>query len=172
MTFAWPGLTLATLVILFATYAFIDGVFTLIKAFSNWSEIDNRWLLLLEALLGIIVGVLTWRAPGITAATLLIYIAVWSLVTGAFRIATAIRLRKEIDGEWMLALSGVISILFGLSLLYNPAAGTLGLLWLIGTFAIAFGILLVLVSFKIKGAAKTIRSTVDNIRSKSAGYGA
>jgi uncharacterized membrane protein HdeD (DUF308 family) len=169
VAFAWPGLTLATMVIFFATYALIDGVFTLIKAFSNWRELDHRWLLLLEGTLGILIGLLTWHAPALTAIGLLVYIAMWSVVTGAFRIAMAFRLRKEIEGEWLLGLSGLLSILFGLMLVWDPGVGALAVLWLIGGYAIAFGVVMVMLGFRVRGATARIGRTVENLKARGAG---
>ena len=108
------------------------------------------WLLLLEGLVGIGIGLLTFFAPGITALALLFYIAIWAIATGILEIAAAIRLRKEIDNEWLLLLAGLASVVFGVLLAMQPAAGALALLWLIGSYAIVFGVLLLVLAFKIR----------------------
>ena len=92
----------------------------------------------------------------VTAFILLILIASWATVTGAFQIAVAIQLRKHITGEWLLALSGIISILFGAALLYNPVAGALAIVWLIGVYAVLHGILLLALGFKLRGLERSL----------------
>lgn len=151
LAFSRPGVTLATLIIFFGAYAFVDGIFAIILALGGWGERDDRWLLLLEGIAGIGIGIITFRAPGITAISLLLYIAAWSLVIGVLRIAAAIRLRKVIEHEWLLALSGVAAILFAAILLWNPAAGALGLLWFIASFAIVYGAIQIAVGFRMHG---------------------
>ena len=154
LAYAWPGITLATLIILFGAFAFVDGIFLIIKTIGNWGGRDDRWLLLLEGLLGIGIGLLAFIAPGVTTFALVFYIAVWSLATGVLEIATAIRLRKEIQGEGWMILSGIASILFALLLMVFPGAGALGLIWLIAAYAIIFGVLLILLGFKLRRARK------------------
>ena len=154
LAYAWPGITLATIIILFGAYVFVDGIFLIIKTIGNWGDRDDRWLLLLEGLLGIGIGLLAFIAPGVTTFALVFYIAVWSLATGVLEIATAIRLRKEIQGEGWMILSGIASILFALLLMVFPGAGALGLIWLIAVYAIIFGVLLILLGFKLRRARK------------------
>src|SRR5262245_11439403 len=105
--FVWPGLTLAVLVLLFGAYALVDGVFAVVAGIAAYGQQERWWMMLLEGLAGIVIGILTFAWPGVTALVLLYFIAAWSIVTGAFEIAAAIRLRKEIEGEWALALAGV-----------------------------------------------------------------
>ena len=88
--------------------------------------------------------------PGITALVLLMYIAGWAIITGVLQIAAAVRLRKEIDGEWLLGLSGLASVVFGVLLVWNPGAGALAVLWLIAAYAFVFGVLLVLLSLRVR----------------------
>lgn len=158
--FFWPGITLGALVILFGAFAFADGFFTLVAAIRGRNEIDRWWLYLLEALAGIGVGVMTFFWPGITAVVLLVFIAAWAIVTGIFEIAAAIRLRKEIEGEWALALSGALSVLFGLILMARPGAGVLAVVWIIGAYAVVFGIAMVVLSFKLRGLSKDLASVL------------
>jgi uncharacterized membrane protein HdeD (DUF308 family) len=101
-------------------------------------------------LLGIGVGILTFLVPGITALALLFYIAIWAIATGVLEIVAAIRLRKEIEGEWLLILSGLASVVFGVILMAQPGVGALAVLWLIATYAIVFGVLLVILAFKAR----------------------
>jgi uncharacterized membrane protein HdeD (DUF308 family) len=163
LAYAWPGITLATLVIFFGAYVLIDGILLLIKTIGNWSERGDRWLLLLEGLLGIGIGVITLVAPGITAVVLIFYIAAWSLATGVLEIAAAIRLRKEIQGEGWMILSGIASIVFAILVMFFPGVGALGLLWLIAAYAIIFGVMLVILGFRLRGH----RSRSKGVTSKS-----
>jgi uncharacterized membrane protein HdeD (DUF308 family) len=146
----WPGVTLVTLVLLWGAWALIDGVTALV---AGWKARDGEkpmWQIVLVGLVGIAAGVLTFVMPGVTAIALLIMIAVWAIVSGVFQIVAAIRLRKEIANEWMLILSGALSVVFGALMIVNPGAGAMAVLWIIGCFAIAFGVLLMILALKLK----------------------
>jgi uncharacterized membrane protein HdeD (DUF308 family) len=143
-----PGITLAVLVLLFGIYAVIDGCFALFAAIGGWSHREDRWLLLLEGFIGIGAGILTLLAPGMIVA-LLFFIAAWALATGVLRIVAAIRLRKEITGEFWLALSGIASVVFAFLVMMNPAAGALAIAWMIGWYALFLGGMLVMLSIKL-----------------------
>jgi uncharacterized membrane protein HdeD (DUF308 family) len=145
-----PGISLAALVLLFGAYSMADGVLGVWTAVAKREEREHWWLLLLEGLLGIGVGILTFLVPGITALVLLFYIAIWAIATGVLEIVAAIRLRKEIEGEWLLILSGLASVVFGVILMAQPGVGALAVLWLIATYAIVFGVLLVILAFKAR----------------------
>jgi uncharacterized membrane protein HdeD (DUF308 family) len=150
IAFAYPGLTLATLVLLFGAWVLIDGVFRVAGAIAGRPS-DPEWgFHLIVGIIGIIIGFLTFRAPLITALALIIYIAAWALMIGATEIALAIKLRREIKGEWFLILMGLASILFAVLLLWNPAPGALALVWLIASYAIVFGILGVIFGFRLR----------------------
>lgn len=151
LAFARPGLTLAALVLLFGFYALVDGIFSLIAAFSGWQHREDRWLLVLEGVIGLGAGFVTLRAPAITAVALIFFIAIWALATGVLRIVEAIRLRKEIAGEFWLALSGILSVLFAFLVMLRPAAGALAMAWVIGWYALFMGAMLVMLSFKLRG---------------------
>lgn len=149
--FLWPGITLAVLVLLFGAYALLDGIFAIIAGFTSRKEQERWWMMLVVGLAGILTGVLTLLWPGITALVLLYLIAAWSIVTGVFEIAAAIRLRREIENEWWLALAGVASVIFGILLVILPGAGALALIWLIGAYALLYGILLLVLAFRLRG---------------------
>ena len=149
--FVWPGITLAVLVLLFGAYALVDGIFAVIAGIATRKEQERWWMMVLEGLIGIVIGVVTFLYPNITALALLYFIAAWSILTGAFEVAAAIRLRKEIEGEWLLALAGIASIIFGVLLVIQPGAGALALIWLIGAYAIVFGILMLVLAFRLRG---------------------
>jgi uncharacterized membrane protein HdeD (DUF308 family) len=149
---AWlkPGISLAFLVLLFGAYVFVDGVFSLIATFSGRHQVENRWLTGLIGVLGILFGVLTFISPAAATLALLLYIAAWSLATGVLQIVAAIRLRNEIKGEFWLGLVGLLSIVFAVLVLASPAAGALAVIWLIAAYAIALGIALVMLSFRLR----------------------
>src|SRR6266540_2988482 len=125
-------------------------VFALVAAFKVRDHGKRMWSLLAVGALGIVVGVLTFLWPAITALSLLLLIAAWAITTGVFEIVAAIRLRKEIDNEWLLIVSGLASVVFGALLVVWPASGALALIWLIASFAIVLGVLLLALAFKIR----------------------
>jgi len=150
LAWAWPGVTLITLVLFWGAYALVDGVAALVGGWQTKDSGKPMWQIVLVGIVGIAAGIFTFVQPGVTAVALLILIAAWAIVNGVFEIAAAIRLRKEIENEWLLILSGVLSIAFGIFMIVNPGAGAMAVLWLIGVFAIAYGALLVMLSFKLK----------------------
>ena len=150
ITFVSPAISLAALVLLFGAYAFADGVLSIVSAVRRRGA-DRWWLLLLQGIVGIGAGVVTLLWPGITAIALLFVIAAWALVGGALQVAAAIRLRKVITGEWLLALGGVLTIALGVLLVLFPGPGALALVIWIGAYAFVFGILLLVLGFKLRG---------------------
>ncbi len=157
LTWLRPDVSLATLILFFGTYTIDDGVLAM------WSAIDaqsgnDQWWMLLGGLVSITVGMLAlFVAPGLTALGLLLYIAAWAVARGVLEIVVALRLRDEIHGEWRFILAAVASVVFGALLLARPGAGVLAVLWLIGTYAVGFGILLVLFAFKARGFSRQLR---------------
>lgn len=149
LALVWPGVTVMTLVIMYGAFALIDGVLALIAAIKGGAPAP-RWWLALVGLIGIVAGVLTFLWPGITALVLLLLIASWSIVSGVFQIIGAIRLRKEIDDEWLLIASGVVSVLFGIILVLRPQVGAVALISVIGAFAIIYGALLIGFSLRLR----------------------
>jgi uncharacterized membrane protein HdeD (DUF308 family) len=150
---AWPGLTLAALVIVWGAYALADGVLALIAAWQVRDQGRPFWSLLVVGLLGITAGVVTFLWPGITALALLMVIAAWALMMGIFQIVAAIRLRKAIEGEWLLGLSGLASVAFGVLMFVSPGAGALAVLSLIAAFALLFGALQIVLGFRLRSYA-------------------
>jgi len=150
ITFVAPGISLAALVLVFGAYALTDGVLAVASAIRWRGETDRWWLLLLEGLAGIAAGVVTFVWPGLSALALLYVIASWALVTGVLEVAAAIRLRKIITGEWLLALIGIASVAFGIMLALFPAAGALALIIWIGAYATATGALLIALAFRLR----------------------
>ena len=160
--YAWPGMTLVTLLTLFGAFALVDGIFNVFHAFSGRKEDERWWVLLLEGLLGIAIGVITFQAPEVTATVLILYIGFWAMATGVLRIILAVRLRKEIEGEWWMALAGLAGIVFGVFMVARPGAGALAVLWLVAIWAIVGGVCLVIFSFKVKA----LGGKLDEVRQR------
>lgn len=155
----WPQATLMALVLLFGAYALVDGVFAVVFGIAAYRRDEHWWVGLLEGVAGIIIGVLTLFWPGVTAVVLLYFIAAWALVTGIMEIVAAIQLRRVITNEWMMILSGILSVIFGVLLVVFPSAGALSLVWLIGAYAIIFGILLIGLAFRLRGIGREAEKT-------------
>jgi uncharacterized membrane protein HdeD (DUF308 family) len=151
MAFVRPEPTLIALTLVWGAYVFVDGVLVLIAAFRIWDQRTTHWPLIFVGLLGITAGIVAFIWPNITAVSLLLLIAVWAIAIGALQIASAIHIRKSIDNEWLLGLSGVISMIFGAVIIAYPQAGALAVAWMIGAFAIPFGLLLLMFGFRLRG---------------------
>ena len=158
LTFAAPAITLIYLITLFAVYAIFDGVLLMIAAFA--SGIGNWWTLLLAGIFGIAAGGIAFAYPGLTAVTLIYCIAFWSIAAGIAQILAAIRLRKEIEGEWMLGLAGAMSVLFGILLVASPGAGALGLILVIASYAFVVGVVLICLGIKLRSFRKGVRAAM------------
>jgi uncharacterized membrane protein HdeD (DUF308 family) len=150
LVFRWPGLTIDILVLFFGANALIDGVLALVAAIRGSATGGRWWGMLLQGILGIATGIITFLMPGLVAIVLLFLIAAWAIVIGIFEIVAAVRLRKEIQGEWLLALRGVLAIVFGVVLFAWPAAGVLAVVWLIGVFSIALGVVNLALAFRLR----------------------
>lgn len=151
LAFVWPSITLLTLIYLFGAYVLVDGIFAVISGIRSHGQNERWWAALLEGVLGIIVGVLTFIWPIATGLVLLYFIAAWAILTGIFEIVAAIQMRRVISGEWLMVLSGIASIALGVLLVLFPGAGALGLIWLIGAYAVVFGILFIILAFRLRG---------------------
>jgi uncharacterized membrane protein HdeD (DUF308 family) len=149
--FVMPGVTLAALGSVWGLYALAEGLFALIAGLRIRDGGKPMWALVVIGLLGIAAGILTFVWPGMTALVLLSFIALWALAIGIFQIAAAIRLRKVIANEWMLGLGGLLSVGFGLLMLAQPGAAALAVVWIIGWYATLFGVLLVMLGFRLHG---------------------
>lgn len=151
----WPAITLRVLVILFGAYALVDGLFRVITALKDTRK---RWgILLLEGVIGIAVGIVAFIWTDITALALLYLIAAWALVTGILEIIVAVWLRKELRDEWLLGLAGLASVVLGLLLAIWPGSGALAIVWLIGGYAIVFGVLLIVLAFRLRSWGKSLK---------------
>jgi uncharacterized membrane protein HdeD (DUF308 family) len=148
-----PGITLLALVYLFAAYALVDGVLALIRGLRRGGG-GVDWWQIVHGVVGIAAGVIAFAVPDITAYALLLVIAAWAIVSGAIELIAAYQLRDVIRREWLLALDGVLAILFGVVLIVSPSAGALALVWLIGAFAIASGVILLTAAFRLRGRGR------------------
>ena len=157
-----PRLTLGVLVLMFGAFALVDGIFAVVAGIVSY-KFHERWCaVLLGGVVGILIGLLTFFWPNITALVLLYFIAAWAVVTGVLEIVAAIQLRRLIKGEWMMILGGLLSILLGVLLFVYPGAGALGLVWLIGAYAILFGIMLIIFAFRLRDLAHYVERIRDN----------
>ncbi len=150
LAIAWPGIALTVLVIVWGAYAFVDGVFTLIAAASMRESQRPIWPLWLVGALGVLAGLVAFFWPALTALGLLMLIAGWALATGVLQIIAAFRLRRSLANEWWLGLSGALSVLFGVLMIANPGAGAVAVVWVIGAYALFFGVLLILLALRLR----------------------
>jgi uncharacterized membrane protein HdeD (DUF308 family) len=154
--FFWPGITLAVLVLFYGAYLFADGILAV-----GWALVGRRagpfpWGVFLAGLVSIVGGLLAFSMPGLTLVVLLYLIAGWAIVRGIFEILAAFHLRRELTNEWLLALNGVLTVLFGILLLAAPWFQALAVLaWTIGAFAVIVGILMIMLGFRLKGLQGT-----------------
>ena len=158
LAFIWPGITLLTLVQFYGADALVDVALAIGAAVTGPGTAGPRWWLAVVGVLGVAAGLLTFLWPGITAIVLLYFRAGWAIATGVFEIVGAVRLRKEIDNEWMLILSGVLSVLFGAILIISPGAGALALIWVIGPYAILAGIIYTILALQLHRHDPAVRS--------------
>ena len=155
----WPGPTIFVLIVFFGAYAVVDGIFAIVAGIRGSG--GRRWLLLVEGALGVFAGLIALFWPGMTALVLSYVIAFWAIVTGVLKVVMAISLRREIENEWLMVLSGVLSVLFGVLLAVLPAGvGLLSLVWLIGIYALIFGVVWIVLSFRVRGHPEASGSRV------------
>jgi uncharacterized membrane protein HdeD (DUF308 family) len=146
----WSQATLSALVLLFGAFVLVDGVFNIVSAFARGRRGTPVWWVVIQGLFGVLIGVVTFVWPRITALALLYLIAGWALITGVIEIAAAIQLRKELQGEWLLGLGGLLSVVFGILLVIWPASGATALVWMIGIYAIIFGVILIGLGLRLR----------------------
>ena len=156
-----PGIALLTLIIIFGIYSFVDGLFDVIISISNRKDNEKWWALLIAGIASVVIGVISLSNPSITGIALVYLIAVKALINGVLEIAAAIELRHFIEGEWMMVISGILSILFGIVLFASPNQGALAMLWVIGIFAIVIGIWLIIFAFHLRSKIKKIKQHLE-----------
>jgi uncharacterized membrane protein HdeD (DUF308 family) len=146
----WPGLTFLVLILMFGIYAMADGVFAMLTGVVSSKYSPRWWVFLLEGVISFAAGLIAIVRPGLAAFALIAVIAAWAILTGILEIAAAIRLRREITNEWMLAFAGFVSIVLGVLLFFQPAAGGLVITLMIGAYALIFGIVLVILGLRLR----------------------
>ena len=156
IAFAWPGITLFALVMLFGIYCLLDGITAIGVAVATRASEQSWWQMLVVGLLAILAAITAFSWPGLTAISLLFIMAFWAIARGIVEIVAAIELRKAIEHEWLLALAGVASIAFGTLLIARPGLGALTVVWLIGSYAIFYGMLLAGLAFRIRRFSPTV----------------
>lgn len=149
LAYMWPLSTAAAFVILFGAYALVDGIFSLMAAIRPPAD-ESRWLLVVRGVAGVLAAVVVFAWPRLSALAFLYIIAAWAIATGVLEIVAAVALRRIVTGEWLLALSGVLSIVLGVFLFTQPAVGLLGLVWAIALWAIIAGITLIILGFRLR----------------------
>ena len=160
LTFVMPAISLATLILFFGAYAIVDGIANIIAVIRRREPERPWWALLAEGIVSVAAGVIAFVAPGLTVLTLVYLIAAWAIITGAFEIGAAIRMRKEIRGEAWLILSGFVSIVFGVLVMLAPGPGALTLVMFIGAYAIVFGALLVGLAFRLRNRREDVHEAM------------
>jgi uncharacterized membrane protein HdeD (DUF308 family) len=156
VSFIWPGVTALALVFLLAAFAFVEGIFALIGAFGYGLPGGQRLLMVLLGLLGLAVGIFAVARPGVAAVTIVIWVAWWAIIAGIIQIVVAIEMRKEIENEWALIIGALLSIAFGILLLWRPLAGVITLAYLFGFFAIIFGIAMLSLGMRLRSLATRV----------------
>jgi uncharacterized membrane protein HdeD (DUF308 family) len=155
--FARPGLTAVTLILLYAIYALVDGIFAI------WAGgTAKAWGLLLSGVGSLIFGIYAFFFPGVATLALLYIIGFWLILRGIFEIVSAMQIRKEIENEWMLILGGLFSILAGVAICLRPGAGLVGIVWIIAGYAVVYGIIMIILAFRLKRFAARIRGAISN----------
>jgi uncharacterized membrane protein HdeD (DUF308 family) len=154
----WPDTTKLVLVLLFGAFALVDGIFAVAVGIASYGYFERWWAVLLEGLTGIVIGILTFVWPNITALALLYFISAWAVITGIFEIVAAIKFRHVIPGEWAMIFNGILSVLLGALLCVFPAAGEVGLAWLIGIYAMTFGIMEMIFAFRLRSLWRDLQS--------------
>jgi uncharacterized membrane protein HdeD (DUF308 family) len=152
LAFVWPETTITVLVLLFGAYVLVDGV-ALLVALIRGDAVARRhaWAVGIMGVLGIVAGVVTFAWPGLTALSLLYVVAFWAIATGAFQVIAAIALRRELEGEFWMALGGLASIVFGALLVASPGDGLVTLVWLVGIWSIVFGVSSLGLAYRLHG---------------------
>ncbi|HXP95046.1 MAG TPA: HdeD family acid-resistance protein [Candidatus Binatia bacterium] len=151
----WPGETLLVLIAIFGAFAFVDGIFAIVSAI-RYATHHERWgVLLLEGILGIFIGLLTFAAPAAIALFFLYFVAGWAIITGIFEIIAAFRIRQSVGSEIFMIIAGILSIGLGLAFFVFPSAGLIAWIWLIGIYAVFFGALMISFGLRMRSLKPT-----------------
>jgi len=161
ITLFWPGITLVALTVLFGAFAFVYGAFALGSGLNLLAHRSTDWVpYVLGGLVGLVVGVVTFFAPGLTDLTLIYLIAAWAIVVGVFEIIASLDLRNVVKGAGWLTASGALSIVFGVIVAARPGTGALAILWLIGAYAIIGGATRLYAAFRIHSVQSDVKRAV------------
>jgi uncharacterized membrane protein HdeD (DUF308 family) len=163
---AMPQAAFASLVLTFGAYALVDGVFNIVAALRDARGERGWWTLLLSGIAGVLTGLVAFAAPALTALVLLYVIAGWAILTGVLEITAAMRLRRQINGGWLMVLSGALSIAFGVLVMLAPVAGALAVVLLIGAYAFVSGLVLMALGIRLRRIAR--RLTLEGAYRKAA----
>lgn len=156
-----PDQAMQALVLLFGAYALVDGTFAIFAGIASRRYFERWWAVLLEGVAGVVIGLLTFFWPNITALALLYCIAAWALITGILEIVAAIQLRRVITGEWALILGGLLSIAFGVMLFISPLAGAVSVVWMIGLYAVVFGTSEIIFAFRMHSLRQEFKTAAS-----------
>jgi len=151
----WPGWTILALIYVFGAYALIDGVMAVANSIQDRSASSNWWLLLIRGIIGIIIGLLVFFWPGLTAIVLFTLIGTWAIVIGVFELLAAFVLPGDLRLEWSFVLGGILSIILGLIFIRQPVVGMLSLVWVLGIFAVAYGLVQLVHALRYRSLATT-----------------
>jgi uncharacterized membrane protein HdeD (DUF308 family) len=146
----WPGITIAILVGIFGVYAILDGITNLMLGLRRKEPHTGFWAQAVQGIFGIGAGVVALLWPGATALVLVLFVGAWAIVTGVLEIVAAVRLRRYISGEWLLALSGCMSVLFGILVFAFPGAGAVSIAWILGIYTVAAGMVLIMLGLRLR----------------------
>jgi uncharacterized membrane protein HdeD (DUF308 family) len=153
----WPSLTVTVLAVLFGAWLLADGVLAIVSSFVNRDRLDSVWPFVISGVVNIIAGIVVLLWPGLSAMALMYFIAAWAIVTGVFAIVSAIQLRKRIENEWAIGFTGLLSIIFGVMTMIFPGTGAIALVWVIGIYAIIFGVGLIAAGFRLRNWRDDLR---------------
>jgi uncharacterized membrane protein HdeD (DUF308 family) len=159
LAFVSPGATLTALVFVFAFYAIVDGV--LAVALGLGLPGGPRWMLVIGGIAAVAIGVYTGFNPAVTAGALVLLIGAFALVRGITEVAAAISFGSVVRSGWALALSGIVSALFGAYLIVVPQDGALALVYAIGFYALFAGVMYVATGIQLRHVLKTVEQTAD-----------
>ncbi|POY38014.1 hypothetical protein C3K47_05675 [Solitalea longa] len=157
IAFIWPGITLITLLYFFGLYLIVDGFIALFTVISSWGRREDKWLLVIDGILSLAVGVVAVQSPLDANVAIVFIVGFWAIMGGIIKVAFAIHVRNEIKGEGWIAFSGVVTMLFGFVLIADPLQGAISLIWLIGALSIALGFMWVITAFRIRSFSSRLR---------------
>jgi len=162
--FLWSGLTLQVLIALFGVFVLLDGLFTIAIAFNTRKVYTRWWGFLLQGIVGVAVGIIAFAWPAVTATAMLYMIAFWAIAIGSLELMAGIGICRDVDGGWLLGSGGFLTILLGVALLVWPGAALLSMIWLIGAYAIFFGVVLIAFGFKLRKTGGTLNQASYGFR--------